>query len=161
MQLALLCSIDTLLASAGIGLLGSSDISRCRLVLAFAMSDLTATLVGASLHSGLAPLYRGATAPFAVGTLLYLVAVGILAYTRKFPALLFSVPILLSVDNFVAWLLEGSAHAAQFALLAGVASGLSAWMGSSIAQFAAPILSQSRSIVTGFSLVALAFMLLN
>jgi putative Mn2+ efflux pump MntP len=74
---------------------------------------------------------------------------------------LFSIPILLSFDNFVAGLLEGSSHAAQFVVLAGLASGLAAWMGLSIGQLAARRLSQTRAVVTGLSLIALAFSLLN
>jgi hypothetical protein len=161
MQLALFCSTDSLLASAGIGLLGPRSVSRRWLILTFAISDLIASVAGASLHSGLAPVYRAASIPLVAEVGLPLLAVSILAFTRKSPLLLFIVPILLSLDNFFAGLLQGSAHASQFALLAGLASGLSAWIGLVFAQFAAPAFSQGRATVTGLSLVGLSFMLLN
>jgi hypothetical protein len=127
------------------------------------MSDLLATLAGVSLHTSVPPLYRSAFVP-AGGASLFLAALGALAaiaYTRKVPALLFSIPILLSFDNFIAGLLEGSSHSAQFVVLAGLASGLAAWVGLAIGQLAARRLSQTRAVVISLSLIALAFNLLN
>jgi hypothetical protein len=59
MPTALLCSLDSFLASVGIGFLEFSERNRGRLILAFAACDLVATFTGASRHAGLLPIYRG------------------------------------------------------------------------------------------------------
>jgi len=156
-----LCSIDSFLASLGIGLLGCSETSRRKFILAFAACDLSATLAGASLHSGLAQNHRGGLTPLLAPIVLASVAAAVLTYSREFPALFLWVPVLLSLDNFIGGLLDGSPHLVQSPLIAGVVSGSLAWSGFGLARVAAPLFSRRSTLVTSVSLMALAFVLAN
>jgi hypothetical protein len=161
MQSILLCSIDSFLASAGIGLLGCSETSRLRLIIAFVACDMSATLAGASFHSGLAQIDRGGFTSLLAPVLLAVVAAAVLAYSRKFHAVFLWVPVLLSLDNFLTGLLDGSAHVVQSPLIAGLASGLLAWSGFGVARLAGPLFSRRTGVVASVSMMILAFVLVN
>jgi putative Mn2+ efflux pump MntP len=154
-----LCSIDSFLASLGIGLLGCSETRRRKLILAFAACDLSATLAGASLHSCLAQYHRGGLIPLLAPIVLAGVAAAVLTYCRKSPALFLWVPALLSLDNFIGGLLDGSPHVVRSPLIAGLASGLLAWSGFGLARVAGPLFSRRSTLVTSVSLMTLAFVL--
>src|SRR6267143_819942 len=100
----LVCSIDSFLASLGIGLLGCSGSTRRKLILAFATFDFSATLAGLSLHSGLAQIDqpRGGLSAFLLTVVLVVVAAAVLAFSRRGQAALLWVPVLLCLDNFIA-----------------------------------------------------------
>jgi putative Mn2+ efflux pump MntP len=163
MASVLFCSFDSFLASLGIGLLGCSESIRRKLIVAFVAFDLSATLAGASLHSGLAQLdhLRGGLSAFLLTVVLSVVAVAALASSRRSQAALLWVPVLLCLDNFIAGLLGGSNQLPQSALIAGLASGLAAWAGFVMARHAAPLFSRRSAIVASVSLLILAFVLTN
>ena len=50
MQAILLCSLDSFVAALGIGLMDGSKTTLRKVILAFAVCDLLATLAGASLR---------------------------------------------------------------------------------------------------------------
>jgi putative Mn2+ efflux pump MntP len=163
MATILLCSIDSFLASLGIGLLGCSETTRRKLILAFATFDLSATLVGASLHSLLAQIHQlpGGMNALLLTVVLAVAAVAVLASSRIGQAPLLWVPVLLCFDNFIAGLVGGSNALPQSALIAGLASGLAAWAGFVTARHAAPLFSRRIAVVASLSLLVLAFVFTN
>src|SRR5260370_42428009 len=96
---ALLCSIDSFLASLGIGLLGCSETTRRTFIVAFTVCDFSATLAAASLNSGVRQMHHGGLSLMLALVVLALVAAGVVAYSRELPAIFFWLPVLLSFDN--------------------------------------------------------------
>jgi hypothetical protein len=159
MQSILLYSVDSFVAALGIGLLGCSKITRRKLILAFATCDLIAALAGASLHPATVQIHDGGLASFFVPVIMVVVAVAVLAYGRKLPAHLMWIPVLLSLDNFLAGLLDGSVHGLESSVVAGVFSGLLAWSGFEMARVAGSLFSQRVALVASVGLTIIAFVL--
>jgi putative Mn2+ efflux pump MntP len=163
MTSALIYSFDSFLASLGIGILGRPESSRRKLILAFAAFDFIATLAGASLRSGLAQVHHlgGGWLPVLFAVALALAAGVVLAYSLKGQGALLLVPVLLSLDNFIAGLLGVSNQVPHTALIAGLASGLAAWAGFVAARNMSPLFSRRMAVVASASLLILAFVLAN
>jgi hypothetical protein len=159
----LICSFDSFLASLGIGLLGCSESSRRKLILAFAAFDFSATLAGTSLRLNLAQVHHlgGGLVPDLFAVALTIVAGVVLAYSPRGRGALLLVPFLLSLDNFIAGLIGGSDQAPHSALIAGLASGLAAWAGFFAARDMSPLYSRRMAVVASASLLILAFVLAN
>jgi hypothetical protein len=139
MSSAYLCSLDSLFASLALGLLGISRTVQSRLIVAFALCDSIAMALGSALHSLVNPSGHA-------GLILLLAAVPALTclvagvWSRRFSTALFAIPFLLSLDNFISTLREGSTVAAGWTLVAGLVSGTFAWCGFTLA----------ATIVSGF-----------
>jgi putative Mn2+ efflux pump MntP len=157
MQSLLLCSIDSFLAALGIGLLERSESRNRQFIIAFAACDLISTLAGLTWRSTMAQLPPVESPLVVAPLLLAVVAAAMLAYSQKLPAVFISIPILLSLDNFVAGLLDGSLHAFPSPLIAALASGLLAAAGFTLARVARPRLSQLCTCLAGVGLLILAF----
>jgi putative Mn2+ efflux pump MntP len=155
MQSILLCSIDSFAAALGIGLVERSESRKRQFIIAFAACDLLSTLAGLTYRSTLTPLPQAGSG-LVLAPLLLAVAAAVLAYSGKLPALLVSIPILLSFDNFVAGLLDGSLHAFASPLISALASGLFAWGGFALARGTKPQLSERCACLTGFGLLLFA-----
>jgi hypothetical protein len=153
----LLCSLDSFLASLGIGLFGCSESNQRRLILAFGVSDLIGSFAGASLHSGLAHIARGTVNPLSVPFSLTVAAVAAFICTRRASNAFFCIPVLLSLDNFITALLGGPAHMPQFPEVAGILSGLFAWSGFELARLTGPMFSRRGAAVAGFGLMVFVF----
>ena len=159
----LLCSLDSFLASLGIGLFGIHGSKRRKLILAFAMFDFSATLAGVSLHSGLAQIHTlgGGLRPF-LNTAVFGVAVlAALVFRRKDLGAFLWVPALLSLDNFIAGFVGAFTPAPSLALMAGLVSGLAAWAGLVTALHLAPMITRRFAIAASATLLILAFVLAN
>jgi putative Mn2+ efflux pump MntP len=156
MQSILLCSIDSFAAALGIGLVERSASRNRQFIFAFAACDLISTLAGLALRSTLTQLPQ-AGAGLVLAPLLLAVAASFVAYSGKLPALLVSLPILLSFDNFVAALLDGSVQAFPSPLISALASGLLAWAGFALARGARPQFSRRWACLAGFGLLFFAF----
>jgi putative Mn2+ efflux pump MntP len=161
MQSILLYSLDSFMAALGIGLLECSKTTKRKLILAFAACDLLATLAGASLRPATVHIHHGGLAPFFVPVIMAMVAVAVLAYGRKSPAHLMWIPVLLSFDNFLAGLLDGSVHGPESSLIAGAFSGLLAWSGFETARVAGSLFSHRVALVTSVGLTIIAFVFLR
>jgi putative Mn2+ efflux pump MntP len=161
MASAFLCSIDSFLASLGIGLFGCCESSRRKLVLAFAVFDFSATLAGTCFQSILAGNSRGRLSLSLMAIVVMAVAVAVVIYNRRVSALFLWVPVLLSLDNFIAGLLDGSRHVPQFPLVAGFASGVAAWAGFAVARGAGMFFPRRIAVIVSVSLLMLAFVLTN
>jgi hypothetical protein len=161
MQSILLCSIDSFFAATGIGLFGCSERQRRQLIGAFALCDFGATAVGLYLHSYLAEIYGGSSNFFLSLALLALALVLTIFIGRRSLGVVAWIPILLSLDNFLAGLFGGSVHTPESQILAGLVSGLLAWAGFETARLARPLLSRRNAIVASVSLIVLAFVFVN
>jgi hypothetical protein len=159
MQSILLYSVDSFVAALGIGLLGCARVTRRKLILAFATCDLIAGLAGTSLRSAAVHLPGGGWAHLLVPVIMVVVAVAVLAYGRKSPAHLMWIPVLFSLDNFLAGLLGGAVHGLATSLAAGACSGLLAWSGFAMAQAAGSRFSRRVALVASVGLTIIAFML--
>jgi hypothetical protein len=158
---ALLCSVDSLLASLGIGLWGGAKISRRKLILAFAMCDAGAALAGAAMHSAMAPTHRSGATSSLLTILLAVVAIAVFLWSRQFPARFLWMPALLGVDNLFASFLDGTAQTGPYLIVAGLSSGVAAWAGFAVAQLAGPVLSRRSAAVAGACLFIFALFLAN
>ncbi len=163
MASVLLCSLDSFLASLGIGLFGIHESKRRKLILAFAMFDFSATLAGVSLHTGLAQIHLlgGGLRPFLITALLGVAVLAVLVYRRKDLGAFLWVPALLSLDNFIAGFGGAFTPAPNLALIAGLASGLAAWAGLVAALHLGPMFTRRFAIAASATLLILAFVLAN
>ena len=163
MASVLLCSLDSFLASLGIGLFGIHESKRRKLILAFAMFDFSATLAGVFLRAGLAQIHLlgGGLRPFLVTAVLGVALLAALVYCRKDLGAFLWVPALLSLDNFIAGFGGAFTPAPNLALTAGLASGLAAWAGLVAALHLAPMFTRRFAIAASATLLILAFVLTN
>jgi hypothetical protein len=157
----LLCSVDSLLASLGIGLWGGAGIGRRKLILAFAACDAGAALAGAEMHSGMTPTHPGGPTSSLLTFLLAVVAIAVFLWSRQFPARFLWMPALLGLDNFFASFLEGTTQTAPSLVVAGLSSGLAAWVGFALARQAGPVLSRRTAVVASACLLIFALFLAN
>jgi hypothetical protein len=160
MHSMLLYSVDSFVAALGIGLLGCTRATRRKLILAFATCDLIAGLAGAALRSATVHLPEGGWARLFVSVLMVAAAVAVLAYGRKSPAQLMWIPVLFSLDNFLAGLWGGPAHGLASSFAAGACSGLLAWSGFAMARVAASRFSQGVALAASVGLTIIAFILI-
>lgn len=159
MQANFLCSLDSFVAALGIGLI--SKTTRRKVILAFAVCDLLATLAGASLRRASVHIHYDSLASFLVPFILSGVALAVLAYGRKLPTRLMWIPVLLSLDNFFAGLLDGSAHGPESAVIAGLFSGLLAWSGFVMARVTGSFFLYRVALATSAGLTIIAFVFLS
>jgi putative Mn2+ efflux pump MntP len=157
----LLYSLDSFVAALGVGLLECSKITKRKLILAFATCDWIATFAGASLRPAMAHLHSGALASFFVPMIIAVVALAVLTHGRQLPARLMWIPFLLSLDNFLAGLFDGSVHGLESSLIAGALSGLLAWSGFEMARVAGSFFSQRVALVASVGLTIIAFVFLS
>jgi hypothetical protein len=159
----LFCSLDSFLASLGIGLFGIHESRRRKLILAFAMFDFSATLAGVSLHAGMAQIHTLGVGlrPFLVTAVLGVGVLAALAYSRKDLGAFLWVPALLSLDNFIAGFVGAFTPAPSLALMAGLVSGLAAWAGLVTALHLGPMFTRRFAIAASATLLILAFVLAN
>jgi len=158
---ALLCSVDSLLASLAIGLWGGAEISRRQLIMVFAVCDVGAALAGEAMHSGMTPTHHGGPTSSLLTFLLAVVAIAVFLWNRQFPARFLWVPALLGLDNFFASFLEGTAQTLPSLVVAGLSSGLAAWAGFAIARQAGPVFSRRSAVVASACLLIFVLFLAN
>ena len=161
MQAILLCSLDSFVAALGIGLIDCSKDTRRNVILAFAVCDLLATLVGASMRPISVHIQYDGLASFIVPLILAGVALAVLTNRRKFPTRLMWIPVLLSLDNFFAGLLGRSTHGPESAVIAGLLSGLLAWSGFVMARAAGSFCLYRVGLATSAGITIIAFVFLT
>ncbi len=157
----LFCSVDSLVASLGIGLWGGPEISRRKWIVAFAMCDAGATLAGLATRSSMLQIHRyGPTA--SVFTILLAIATAIVFLWRSPSSARFLwVPALLGLDNFFASCLAGNAQTWPYLIVVGLASGVAAWIGFAMARQAGALLTRRSALVASACLLLFALFLAN
>ena len=153
-----LCSLDSFLASLGIGLIESSAINRRRFIAAFALCDWLGTFLGAAVRLGAAHLRPGGLGLTLASLLFGGIAVGVMASSKRLPGIVFAIPILLSLDNLLTGLFDGSIQTLPSTSIAGVASGLLAWSGFTVSRVVGTQLSRPRAFGVSVALVTVAFL---
>lgn len=154
----LLCSLDSFLASLGIGLIESSAINRRRFIAAFALCDWLGTFAGAAVRLGTAHLRPGGLGLTLASLLFGGIAIGVMASSKRFRGIVFAIPILLSLDNLLTGLLDGSIQTLPSTSVAGVASGLLAWSGFTVSRVVRTQLSRPRAFGVSVALITVAFL---
>jgi putative Mn2+ efflux pump MntP len=157
MLTALVCSLDSFFASLGLGLFGCAGKLRRQLVVAFLVCDAAATLCGVFLRPWL--LKPVISAGLLLPLLASAFAVTTIVFGRKSLGVLFWVPLLLSVDNFLASLGGGPARTSTSLWLVAVLSGFFAWAGFETARVASPLFSPRNALLAGAAATILAFTL--
>ena len=154
----LLCSLDSFLASLGIGLIESSAINRRRFIAAFALCDWLGTFAGAAVRLGTAHLRPGGVGLTLASLLFGGIAIGVMASSKRFRGIVFAIPILLSLDNLLTGLLDGSIQTLPSTSIAAVASGLLAWSGFTVSRVVRRQLSRPRAFGVSAALITVAFL---
>ena len=154
----LLCSLDSFLASLGIGLIESSAINRRRFIAAFALCDWLGTSVGAAVRLGTAHLPPGGLGLTLASLLFGGIAIARMASRKRFRGILFAIPILLSLDNVLTGLLDGSIETLPSTAIAGVASGVLAWSGFAVSSVVRAQFSRARAFGVSLALITVAFL---
>jgi len=154
----LFCSLDSFLASLGIGLIESSAINRRKFIAAFALCDWLGTLVGAAVRLGPPHLRPGGFALTLASLLFGGIAVAVMASSKRFRGIVFAIPILLSLDNFLNGLLDGSIQTLPSTSIAAVASGLLAWSGFAVSSVIGTQFSRARAFGVSVALITVAFL---
>src|SRR5215469_15196638 len=85
----LFCSLDSFLASLGIGLIESSAINRRRFIAAFALCDWLGTLVGAAVRLGTPHLRPGGLGLTLASLFFGGIAVAVMASSKRFRGIVF------------------------------------------------------------------------
>jgi hypothetical protein len=146
LQLLLVGSLDSFLATAGIGLAGFPNIHKRRIIVGLAACDTLASLLGGWLPVG----FRS------FATALVLLAVLIAFSVRKAPAIYLALALVLSLDNFIA--ANSAAHVAGLAPISGAFSGLAAMAGFLAGERAARIFSATGVRFATVALFSLALL---
>ena len=154
----LLCSLDSFLASLGIGLIESSAINRRRFIAAFALCDWLGTFAGTAVRLGTAHLRPGGLGLTLASLLFAGIAIGLMASSKRLPGIVFAIPVLLSLDNLLTALLDGSIQTLPSTAIAGVASGLLAWSGFAVSRVIRRPLSRPRALGVSVALITVAFL---
>jgi hypothetical protein len=128
MSLTLLCSVDTFFVSVIVGLLGVNTARRNYLIVASAISDSVATLIGYGLHM-LLPLTLCNTAFLILLTTAVLTCTLIIFRVTRWLTSVILLPLIFSIDNIVAALDGDLIVSATVVLITGVLSGAFAWCG--------------------------------
>jgi len=157
----LLCSLDSFFGALGIGLIDRSETNNRKLILAFGACDLIATLAGIVFRTYVAQIHLPDIALFTTPLFMAAAAVAVLIHAEKSPARLVSIPILLSLDNFLAGLSPASIHGVQSSVIAGLLSGLLAWSGFVIARGLVPVLSRRGALLVSVGMTIIAFVFLG
>jgi hydrogenase/urease accessory protein HupE len=142
MSSVFLCSLDSLFASLAIGVMGVSRTVRNTLIMAFAIFDSMAMLLGAALHLTVRPPdFDGLISILTIITAITCLAATV--WRRRYSAAVLAIPFLFSLDNFITALREAPSSATGWSFVAGLTSGTFAWFGFALA----------RSIGSGFQRV--------
>jgi hypothetical protein len=138
MPVPFVCSIDSLIAAAAMALTGCPEIYWRRAVTGFIAFDTIAGIAGSSFGitvTGAALIPAVAAAAFAFG------------HARRYPVLYLFVPMLLSIDNLVAGAAEKSVSLWSVGI-DGIASGVLAWAGFTLAKWMMRLLACRRSMAS-------------
>jgi hypothetical protein len=114
--------------------------------------------VGAAVRLGTPHLRPGGLGLTLASLLFGGIAIAVMASSKRFRGILFAIPILLSLDNFLTGLLDGSIQTLPSTLFAGVASGLLAWSGFAVASVVGTQFSRARAFGVSVALITVAFL---
>lgn len=133
----ILCSLDSLVGAIALQSYGAGRLSRARIVTAFALCDLLASMVGAWLTSAGHPMNAAYADSWPLKIVLFMIPIAVIAAANRFRKSLWILPIVFCIDN----LFYGSAGYfpnAIFCLSGGLLSALFADLGILLTSMVAP-----------------------
>lgn len=136
MQHLILCSLDSLVGAFAMQFCGIGRLSRARVVIAFGLCDLLASIAGAILAASAHPLATAVENGWLTKAALIMIPIVAIVAADRSRRLLWLLPVVFAVDNlFSGW--AGNFPNAFLALSTGLASASFAGLGIALASMAA------------------------
>jgi hypothetical protein len=152
------CSIDSFLAALAIGLVARQRARSYGLIAGFAVCDGISYALGRGIR--VLPLSHAIAELNPLGVSLFLaglVALLMLLFARTRPSILWSLPMLLGLDNLLYGVADTSSGILQLSLLSAVVSGALAYAGFVVSRNVRSLLPQPIATATALILVAISF----
>jgi hypothetical protein len=154
----ILCSIDSFLAALAIGLIGRQRVRSYGLIAGFALCDGISYILGRGIRVSPVSHVVAGLNPLTMSLCLAgIVAVLMLLFARTRPSVLWSVPLLLGLDNLLYGVLDTSGGIASLSFSSALVSGLLAYAGFVAARNVRPVLPRPVATATALILVAISF----
>jgi hypothetical protein len=149
------CSIDSFLAALAIGLVGRQRGRSYGLIAGFALCDGISYALGRGIR--VSPVIAGLNPLTMSLSLAGIVALLMLLFARTKPSVLWSLPLLLGLDNLFYGVLDTSNGIVPLSFFSALVSGLLAYAGFVAARNVRSILPRPIATATALILVAISF----
>jgi len=152
------CSIDSFLAALAIGLVARQRARSYGLIAGFAVCDGISYALGRGIR--VLPLSHAIAELNPLGVSLFLaglVALLMLLFARTRPSILWSLPLLLGLDNLLYGVADTSSGIVQLSLSSAMVSGALAYAGFVVSRNVRSLLPQPIATATALMLVAISF----
>lgn len=154
----ILCSIDSFLAALAIGLVGRQRVRSFGFIAGFALCDGISYALGRGIRvSPVSHVFTGLNPLTTSLCLAGIVAVLMLLFARTRPSVLWSVPLLLGLDNLLYGVLDTSGGIVALSFSSALVSGLLAYAGFFVARNVGSVLPRPVATATALILVAISF----
>lgn len=152
------CSIDSFLAALAIGLVGRQRVPSYGLIAGFALCDGISYALGrgtrvSSVSHSITVLNSLTMSLILAG----MVALLMLLFARTKPSVLWSLPILLGLDNLLYGIFDNSSGIVSLSVYSALVSGLLAYAGFAVARNVGSKLPRPVAMATAIMLVAILF----
>ncbi len=152
------CSIDSFLAALAIGLVGRQRTRSYGLIAGFALCDGISYALGRGIR--VLPVSHAIAELNPLGVSLFLagiVALLMLSFARTRPSMLWSLPVLLGLDNLLYGVADPSSGILQVSLTSVLVSGALACAGFFVSRNVRSLLPRPIATATALILVAISF----
>jgi hypothetical protein len=152
------CSIDSFLAALAIGLVARQRVRSYGLIAGFALCDGISYALGRGLRISAVSHVIAEVNPLTVSlSLAGIVALLVLLFARTKPSVLWSLPLLLGLDNLFYGVLDTSNGIVPLSFSSALVSGLLAYAGFVVARNVRSVLPQPIATAAAIMLVAISF----
>jgi hypothetical protein len=152
------CSIDSFLAALAIGLVGLRGVRSYGLIAGFALCDGISYALGRGTRVSPVSHLIAELNPFTMSLVLAgIVVLLMLLFARTKPPVLWSLPILLGLDNLLYGVLDTSNGIVSLSIYSALVSGLLAYAGFVVAKNVRSKLPRPVAMATAIILVAISF----
>ena len=152
------CSIDSFLAALAIGLVARQRVRSYGLIAGFALCDGISYALGRGLRISPVSHVIAELNPLTMSlSLAGIVALLMLLFARTKPSVLWSLPLLLGLDNLFYGVLDTSNGIVSLSFYSALVSGLLAYAGFVVARNVRSVLPQPIATATAIMLVAISF----
>jgi hypothetical protein len=152
------CSIDSFLAALAIGLVGRQRVRSYGLIACFALCDGISYALGRGIRVSPVSHVIAGMNPLTMGlSLAGIVALLMLLFARTKPSVLWSLPLLLGLDNLFYGVLDTSNGIVSLSFSSALISGLLACAGFVVARNVRSVLPRPIATATAIILVAISF----
>jgi hypothetical protein len=152
------CSIDSFLAALAIGLVGRQRVRSYGLIAGFALCDGISYALGRGIRVLPVSQVIAELNPLTISlSLAGIVALLMLLFARTKPSVLWSLPLLLGLDNLFYGVLDTSNGIVSLSFSSALVSGLLAYAGFVAARNVRSVLPRPVATATALMLVAISF----